>query len=48
MSCMGDFDDYPFSLSKNWGKHIEFLKYSFPREDKILETTSFQVFTITK
>ena len=42
---MSDFDDYPFSLPQNWGKRMEFLKFFFTSEDKILETTSLQVFT---
>ena len=25
---MSDFDDYPFYLHKNWGKHIDFWKFS--------------------
>jgi len=42
---MSDFDDYPYSLPHNWGKCMDFLKIFFTSEDKILETTSYQVFT---
>jgi len=42
---MSDFGDYPFSLPQNWGKCMDFLKIIFTSEDKILETTSCQVFT---
>jgi len=48
MSCMSDFDDYPSSLPQNWGKHMDFLKIFFTSEDKILETTSCEVFTTIK
>jgi len=45
MSCMSDFDDYPFSLPQNWGKRMDFLNIFFTREHNILETTSCQAFT---
>jgi len=45
---MSDFDDYPFSLLQNWGKHMYFLKYFFTSEAKRPETTSCQVFTTIK
>jgi len=41
---MSDFDDYPFSLPQNWGKRMDFLKFFFTSEDKILETFFSQVF----
>jgi len=42
MPRINNFEDYPFSLP-----HMDFLKMFFTSEDKILETTSCQVFTIT-
>jgi len=45
---MSDFDDYPFSLPQNWGKRMDFLKIFFTGEDKLLETTSSQVFATIK
>jgi len=44
---MSDFDDYPFSLPQNWGKHMYFLKYFFTSEAERPET-SCQVFTTIK
>jgi len=35
------FDDYPFSLPRNWGKHMDFNKFVLTSKAKILETTSF-------
>jgi len=46
MSHLSDFDVYPFSLTRNWGKCMDFLKFFFKSEDKILETTSSQVCAI--
>jgi len=42
MPRINNFEDYPFPLP-----HMDFLKMFFTSEDKILETTSCQVFTIT-
>jgi len=28
MSCISDFDDYPFSLPQNWWKRIDFWNFS--------------------
>jgi len=47
MSHMSDFDDYPFYLHQNWGKLMDFLKFFFTSEGKILET-SCQVLTTIK
>jgi len=44
MSCMSDFDDYPFSLPQNWGKHINLKKFFFISVERILETTFCQIF----
>jgi len=33
---MSDFDDYPFSLPQNWGKRMDFLKFFFTSEERIL------------
>jgi len=35
-------------LHQNWGKRMDFLIFIFPSEDKILEPSSFQVFTTIK
>jgi len=32
MSRMSDFDDYPFSIPQNLGKHMDFLKFFFTSE----------------
>jgi len=48
MSRMSDFDDYPFYLPPNWGKRMDFKKYFFTTEERILETTFCQVFAIVK
>ena len=45
MLRMSDFDDYPFYLPQNWGKRMDFLKIFFTSEEKILESTSCQIFT---
>jgi len=45
---MSDFDDYPFYLPPNWGKRMDFKKYFFTTEERILETTFCQVFAIVK
>jgi len=42
---MSDFEVNAFSLYQNWGKRMDFLKIFFTSEDKILETTSCQMFT---
>jgi len=45
---VSDFDDYPFSLPQTWGKRMDFLKFFFTSDKKILETTTCQVFTTIK
>jgi len=37
MSRMSDFDDYPFSLPQHCGKRMDFSKFLFTSEEKILE-----------
>jgi len=44
MSCMSDFDDYPFPLLQNCGKCMGFLKFFFTSEEKIFETALFVKF----
>jgi len=39
ISRMSDFDDHPFSLPQNWGKHMDFQKNFFASEVKIFEIT---------
>jgi len=41
MSRMSDFDDCPFSLPQNWGKHMDFLKFFFTTEERILVLFAF-------
>jgi len=43
MSRMSDFDDYPFSLPQNWGKRMDFLKFFFTNEERVVETNFCQV-----
>jgi len=45
---MSDFDDYPFSLPPNCGKCMNFLKFFFTSDEKILETNFCQVFATIK
>jgi len=48
MSRMSDFDDYPFSLPQNWGKHMDLNIFFFNNEERILQKTSCQVFATIK
>jgi len=41
---MSDFDGYPFSSPKNWGKRMEFLKFSSQVKIRYLRQP-LQVFT---
>jgi len=36
---MSNFDGYPFSFPQSCGKHMDFLKFFFTSEKRILETT---------
>ena len=46
MSRVSDFDDYLFPSPQKWIMCMDYLKFFFTSEDKVLETTSFQIFTI--
>jgi len=48
MLCMSDFDDYPLSLPKNWGKRMDLKKFFFTTAESILEATFCQVFATIK
>jgi len=45
---MSDFGDYPFTSHQDQGKRMDFMKFFFTSADKILETTSCQVFSRVK